>query len=385
MSMEIQRENGRTNFSKNGINVVKDELLNSDYAKELFEKSINFAVQKIFLIVIGLGGGIIPFFLLFFNKEYREQVNNIYKDGFYFLAAITLIFLMLIFFNFLHDLINLLFKERAAEKEKLKSLAVLPNYITLGDIQPYVIEETSVKRKFTFNEKSVSFDVENKIYYKVRGGNQQVEYIEHTYKNKGNKYNSEIFKNMSINLEETEYKDKRLELSCNRNDTHHVIKVVFANKLLLPNEVIEYCIIMKYSNYQFISKEELDFYKLCEPDSGIEGVFYSRKFGLGVSRMNISLDFPVGYPIIQPGFRVTYQSNKSVNLEIDRLKSEDSFEYYDNTSTNKLKLSVEKPIVNLNYILYWNPPTLKTLSYRKFLNKKQCEIISKRIKKDEEN
>jgi hypothetical protein len=358
----------------------------------LIRDALNYSFKNIISILIGLGGGLIPFIIFFFDKEKTEI--NFFKGTTWLLFSIIIIFLFVLLGKFIINLLDSIFirhknqisvlqAELQKEKNKFKQQSVLPDFISFKDIQPYVIDESRAERRYILNPEKVSFDIEHRLIYKITGGNEEIDFIDHIYSSKGLKFNNKSFLDMDITLEKDNYKNKKFELKVVPNDTYHILKVLFTNQKLLPNEHIEYCILLKYKNYQFISREEFEKYSYSNKLKLPNEIEYARQASLGYKKLVLSLEFPNNYPVNLPGFSVSSKSNKLVNVEKERLERENSYKTYINTYINKLELTVNNPIVGLNYKIHWNPPTIENIESIKFLDKEQIEILTKKIRNDE--
>ncbi len=351
-----------------------------DYFSEFLKEELTKTVKLLWTFIASLCGGIIPYIIMFFNDQNLPNEEKFISFKWLLILILTtlFIFIMILFFRLVKFQINIYIRNFEIEKTKMsnqiKELTehnVIPLHLTIEDVSSYIILETSMDKKYTLNQECTCFDVSCELYFKVKGCKKEISFIETKYNSGFWEYKPDAFYNMKKRLKNDQSGSYKLNLNCVTSTRfEHIMRVEFENMNLKQNDIVEYTIILDYPEYQFLSKEEMDFYGKKKIFSPIEYLSTTRTIDmLGIKILNISISFPANYIVNKANFAVITKSDSVVHEEIKRLR--DSFVDSQSSHFNNLRLKVENPIVGLQYKINWQPPRLITLKEKAFLSEDQ--------------
>lgn len=358
----------------------------NDYFKEFIKEEFPTTISKFGGVLIAIGGGGIPYILYFFQiKDLPNAPQLSYLKSLVLFLITTLFIFSIIFLTRLFRFhINKKLREKdidiaglKASIKKLNAQVLLPDYLNYEDIKPYVIEETSMIKKYNFNRSTLSFNVYCELNFKVKAG-KEIQFFETRYNSGRCKYKLEVFRNMNISLKSDTSNGYKLKLTTNTSSEYeHEIRVEFENEKLKKGDSIDCTILLVYDDYQFISEEELKYYYSKGRYPNENSIATTRIGDIGLKRIEIHIEFPKDYPFHYPKFKVLTKSDVPVEPEINRLV--DSFNVINTSYTKKISLIVTNPFFGLSYQVSWKPPSLDTLRDCNFLNINEVNQIKSKI------
>ena len=291
--------------------------------------------------------------VFWFNLECEQKnLAFIFQTIYPELAGSLLIYLIL---RYESDSIQKGLNENKQE-QILESSRIFPPYIEVEDVVPFLIEETKIQKSYSFNKETLTFDIECKMTFKIIAGNQDIEVMSWNYGTGGCTFNQDSFNSMEIRLENEKFQELQLRLDVERKIKNHKLKVSLINRKLKKGERLEYCLILKYNSYQFVSLEELNYFKEAKKYPQFDHIFQTRRGILGMKRLIMEITFPHNYQPTIPDYEVLNTAFSVIPKEQERLSN--NFKCYDKT----LSLTVDNPIVNLYYSIKWKLPTLDELN-----------------------
>lgn len=359
-----------------------------DYFKEFIKEEFPTTLSKVWTVLTALGGGFIPYILYFFqikNIPNAPQLTFL-KSSILLIGTSFIIFVTIFIIRLIRFQINTRFRTKdnkiAVLKntiDKLNNQVLLPDYLTYEDIKPYVVEETTMVKKYVFDRTSLSFNTYCELNFKVKAGNRDIQFFETRYNSGHCGYKSHVFKDMKISLKNDTSNGYKLKLRIKSStEFEHIIQVELEDNKLKKGDSIDYTIVLKYDDYQFISDEELKYYYSKRLYPKENEITTTRIGDIGLKRIEIHIEFPNDFSFHHPQFTVLSKSDITVDPEIQRLQS--AFKVTNTNYTKKLSLIITNPIIGLNYKVFWKPPSLETLRESNFINDHEFnQIISKLI------
>ncbi len=362
-----------------------------DYFNDFIKEEIPKTLSIFWNFIISLGGGFIPYVLYFFIIKDIPGAPKITLIGGAVLAFSfsVILFLMVFHIRIKRFQINMKIKEKDNEINELnnsiknlKEQVLLPIYLKLEDIKPYIIEETKLYKKYILNKVNFCFDVYSELSFVVKAGNKDIQFIEIRYNSGYCVYNSDIFKNMNIFLKEEQSNGYKLKLNrFSSTESEHIVRIELEDKKLKKGEKIEYTIIFKYDNYQFISEEELKYWHSKRQYPGENEISTTRIGDLGQKKMEITIEFPNDYEFYYPSFSVFTKSNIHVEPENERLKN--NFNITQTRYAKLISFTIIEPIFGLSYSVNWRPPSLNSLRNINYLNETEIKLIQSKLNRYE--
>jgi|GEM_PF-4656996 len=332
--------------------------------------------------ILGMGGGLIPSLLMFYELRdiagFPKNISSM-KLLLYSFLSLVVVFTVIFIFRLIRRQINTKIQKLEMIIKTQNEQVLLPSYLSIKDIKPYIIEETKMIKHYKFNPDAVSFDVHCEIFYKVRICNDSFEFFETRYNSGYCSYKESAFKQMNIKLKQSFYNGYKLICKVVSSTEHeHIIQVRLADKTIHVGEQLEFSLEFTYVDYQFLSYEELESFITHKMHPKQERVETSRVGDIGMNKLGIDIYFPAKYPFALPNLDVVSQSNISVSKEKERLK-----EYFRPNSTayeKSIKFEVTQPVVGLSYKITWVPPSLDSLLECGFLNNEETIKLKQNAK-----
>ena len=279
----------------------------------------------------------------------------------------------------LEDNLNKCLEKIPAE---IKIDTINPNKFDPFDIYPYVRKLYSVKRNLFFDSENLKLHVNGTIDMVIQSYNDDLSHIKNDLgigEDRGLQFNDVKVVPIEDDFKRSNDGEIKFEKILDSKRSQRW-RIVF-NPRLRKNEEAKFNVQYNYSGTKFISFEEfLDAKKRLELPSDKEFDSLSRSSPVPCMKLISTIQFPVGYSILDPNFSVKI-GGYPIGKEIERINSNRFFRFSRSNSTDgwRLILEVEHPIISASYIIQWKPPTLDSLVKTGFISKEQKEIIIEKM------
>ena len=228
------------------------------------------------------------------------------------------------------------------EIKKLEKNVVIPSNYSFADIKPFIIEESKTIREYSYYRETQTFNVEQTLYFKIKGGVESRNSIKFTYKEESIRNNEKVkfeFEKLTSKDYKTPKKNKTISLGS--METVHgkecEIIIKFDNFELKSNDVIECKIRMHI--------------KGIKKDWIINGEKYSKTGGIGYKRMKIEYIFQENISIKNANCDVvSFGMNAPIIKEKEKIKAD----FYVKNRNYNIAMEVSNPIVGLEYQLKYD-------------------------------